>query len=650
MSRKVLNVNDDAAARYLMTNILRRGGYEVIEAHTGEEALRLAVDAKPDLVLLDVKLPDVSGLDVCRQLKTNPATRSLLVVQTSALYASGSRKAEGLDSGADAYLAQPIEAVELLATVRAVFRTQHAEEAERRAARSLQRTFDAIQDAVFLVQADGVIELCNDAAVKLLDCPASQLLNRQCVECLGGVVTESALEDLLHSARTGRRELETFFRSRHFRVSADPVMGDDGHVEGTVLLVKDVSEPKLLETELRRRAEQADTEARRKDEFLGMLAHELRNPLNAIGAATSILSRASSDAESGRLHAVIHRQTAALARMVDDLLDISRITRGQIQLRKSDLDVVSVVRQAVQGSQGILAARGQEVRLELPERAIRAFGDDLRLEQVLMNLLGNASKFSGPGALIHVSVKEIEEKGARVAELRVKDDGVGIPAHMLEAVFEPFVQVDQSLARSLGGLGIGLAMVRSLVQLHGGSVHAASRGAGRGTEMVVRLPMARAPQQSSELPLSSTRSRARDAAPLRIVVVEDNEDTLELVKLWLEMMGHEVQGAKDGRSGFELAMRVKPDVAMVDIGLPEISGYDVAQNIRAADGGKEIFLVAVTGYGRPEDRARALDAGFDAHIVKPLDEKALKQVLRPEEVAKRSPRLAAEGPASSVGT
>lgn len=621
----VLNVNDDAATRYVMTKILRRGGYEVLEAATGETALQIVHRQRPDLVLLDIKLPDTSGLEVCRRIKADPATAATLVIQTSATFASSDRKVEGLDSGAEAYLTQPIEPLELLATVRAVLRTRRAEIAAQRAANRLQRTFEAIQDAMFLVDRAGVVERCNDAAARLVERDRSRLIGASCVEVLKGIVASDRLSQMLDGAGAVRRELEARSGPRRWRLSADPVLDEDGAIEGTVLIVSDVTERRRLEEEARARAEELAEAARRKDEFLGMLAHELRNPLNAISAANSLLERGPVDGERARLCSIVSRQTQHLARLVDDLLEVSRITRGRLDLRKRPLDLGQLVRLATQGTQGLVAARQQALVVQLPDEPVIVDGDDLRLEQVVSNLLANASKYSEPRRTITVSLTPPRADGKAVTTLRVRDEGIGVPAEMLEAIFEPFVQVDQSLSRSLGGLGIGLTMVRSLVDLHGGRVWATSAGLGRGTEIVVELPVS---EEIAEAPASvASPLHAREGGSLRILVVEDNLDALELVRTWLEMLGHDVQGVSDGRSGLERALEERPDLALVDIGLPGLDGYEVAKSLRAADATRHTYLVALTGYGRPEDKARALDAGFDAWVVKPIDEEKLRKVL-----------------------
>jgi PAS domain S-box-containing protein len=631
----VLNVHDDAATRYLMSEILRGGDYTVLEAADGTSALRMVAQHRPDLVLLDIKLPDINGLEVCRRIKAD-ASSSTLVIQTSAAYASSDRKIEGLDSGADIYLAQPIDALELLATIRAVVRTRRAEEAERKAARRLHRTFDAIQDALLMVDVDGNIEECNGAVGRLIGRPCHELEGESCALALRGMVSQEQLDSLLRRARQGRHEMEANAGERWLRLSAYPVQREDGSSEGTVLLIADISEQKRIANELTARLEELDEASRRKDEFLGMLAHELRNPLHAISAASNLLDHANPPGMT-RPRDVIHRQVAVLARMVDDLLEVSRMTRGTLELRTRTVDLLHVVRQAAQGSRLVLDARSQQLVLSLPEGSFQLQGDDLRLEQVLMNLLANASKFSEPGSTITLELRERWDEQNRLAELVVRDQGIGIPRPMLSTIFEPFVQIDHSLARSLGGLGIGLSMAKSLVELHGGGVIAKSEGLGKGSEFIVHLPALPVSQQ----PQVDARSSPPKPAPansahgLRVLVIEDNEDTLELVQMWLRHIGHDVHGASDGTSGLELALTSKPDVALVDIGLPGMDGYEIARSVRASEEASDLYMVAVTGYGRPEDRARALDAGFDAYIVKPLDVVSLKGALESGAIAQR---------------
>lgn len=660
----VLNVNDDAPTRYLLSSILKRGGYTVEEASNGLEAVARARATRPDLVLLDVKLPDVNGLEVCRRLKTDPATSSLLVVLTSATFSSTTRKVEGLESGADAYLTQPVEAVELLATVRALLRTRAAEEGQRRLARKLQRTFDAIQDPVVLVDDAGLVAETNAAASERLGLMPSEALGRPVAAVLAPLLSAERVAALVEGARARRMEVEAEAPDgRHVRVSADPVPSDAGGSDGVVLIVSDVTERRLLERQLRDHAAELAEASRRKDEFLGMLAHELRNPLHAIGTAASVLEQTpSASDELLRVCGIIHRRTRGLARLVDDLLEVSRMTRGLLQLRTGPVDLVRVVREAAGGVRPTLEAKGQSLALALPDAPVPIQGDELRLEQIVSNLLTNASKFSPRGASVRLALEVVGVDGGRRAELRVVDDGVGIEPAMIRAIFEPFVQADQTLARSLGGLGIGLSMVKSLVELHGGSVTASSDGAGTGSTFVVRVPLVDAAPEAvaraSREDAPSSMRPASDGERLRVLVVEDNPDTLELMTAWLASLGHEPHGAPDGPAGLALAHATSPDVALLDVGLPGMSGYELAEHLRASPDLDACVLVAVTGYGRPEDRARALDAGFDAHVVKPLDAQVLKRLLAADALARiraerrgsaPAPR-AAEGVSGARGT
>ncbi len=489
---------------------------------------------------------------------------------------------------------------------------------ERRTTRRLQRTFSAIAEPLLFVDAKGNVELANEAAAQIQlhgggkrgggeashpsERDVEPLLGRSAVDVLAPLVGREAVVDLLRVGSPRRRELETTIHDRTLHVTADPIVDEAGHIEGTVLILHDISDRRRLEREQKVRAEELALSNRRKDEFLAMLAHELRNPLNAISVANTLLeSRLSGDGAGVKLCSTIHRQTANLARMVDDLLEVSRITRGLIQLRREPTDLLDAVKQAIHSCTQAMAARHQTLELDFPEAPVILDGDALRLEQIIANLLVNASKYSEPKTTISLAVRLLED---RHVEITVKDHGAGISADMLAAVFEPFVQAQQALSRSLGGLGIGLTMVQNLVRLHGGSVEASSAGVGMGSTFTVRLPLSVA-----AAPAGPTAHGSREPeepvppAALDILVVEDNVDTRELVELWLTNQGHRVTTSADGKTGLAMAEAIRPDIALVDIGLPGIDGYEVAKRLRSS-GVAETFLVAVSGYGRDEDRRR----------------------------------------------
>jgi signal transduction histidine kinase/ActR/RegA family two-component response regulator len=355
---------------------------------------------------------------------------------------------------------------------------------------------------------------------------------------------------------------------------------------------------------------------RERDQFLAMLGHELRNPLGNILLAVELLSR-DPDADPIAQHDLIRQQARHLTRIVDDLLDVARVTSGKVVLQREDLDLRDLVMRCVSVAATQVRSQGLSMRIEPSEGPLRVDGDRVRLEQVFGNLLGNAIKYTPRGG--HVVVSMGSEPGAAV--VRVRDDGVGLDHEMRTRLFELFAQSARTLDRSEGGLGVGLTLVRTLVELHGGAVEANSDGDGQGSELVVRIPLLAHPRPAP---------RPKPAAPRgkggRVLVVEDNPDTLQLMIALLDLLGHQGEGAADGLAGVERALALKPPIVLVDIGLPKLDGYGVAQRIRAALG-SEPLLVALNGYGQPEDRTRALESGFDVHITKPVDTAELQRVL-----------------------
>ncbi|APV48350.1 hypothetical protein BWI17_00800 [Betaproteobacteria bacterium GR16-43] len=358
---------------------------------------------------------------------------------------------------------------------------------------------------------------------------------------------------------------------------------------------------------------------RRKDEFLAMLAHELRSPLAPIRNAIEVL-RVSGTAEARLPWArdVIDRQSRQLMRIVDDLLDVSRITSGKIQLRTEDVDVGAVLASAVETSRPVVEERRHELSVTAPTKSMHVHGDFARIAQVLSNLLNNAAKYTPPGG--RISVAATEEAGHAV--FRVKDSGLGIPAPMLDGIFDLFTQLDTTLDRAQGGLGIGLTLVKRLVEAQGGRVEAASAGANQGSEFTVWLPLTKAPGSTVALPEPSKAIEAR-----RILIVEDHADTAQTLCTLIRLDGHEVHHASDGFAALEIAPSFRPDVALVDIGLPGMDGFEIARRMRQLECGRHCLLVAVTGYGQERDRLKALEAGFDHHLVKPVNIQVLAGVI-----------------------
>jgi len=367
----------------------------------------------------------------------------------------------------------------------------------------------------------------------------------------------------------------------------------------------------------RRRQYDAEDAIRLRDQFLAMLGHELRNPLGAIMLAMEMLNHIGGE-KGKKQRGVIDRQSRHLARLVDDLLDVSRVTAGKVTLQRVSLDLQEVLRRCVQGVEVAARAKSVEIAFRPSAEVLTMEADSVRLEQVFSNLLINAIKYSPARSSVEVSTSS--ENGAAV--VRVLDNGIGIPPDLIDRIFELFVQEESSLDRSQGGMGIGLTLVKRLVELHGGTVVAHSEGRNRGSEFVVRLPLAARPATVAE----ASRLPSAPLAPLRVVVIEDNADIRESLSDYLESLGHDVQTASDGPAGLAAILEHRPDVALVDIGLPQLDGYAVAHQVRAALG-NGILLVAVSGYGQVEDRQRAVEAGFNEHLTKPVPLPAFDEIL-----------------------
>jgi signal transduction histidine kinase/CheY-like chemotaxis protein len=402
--------------------------------------------------------------------------------------------------------------------------------------------------------------------------------------------------------------------------SAAPIRDPDGRVVGVVMVFRDVSE--------RRRSEQAFLDAdRRKDEFLATLAHELRNPLAPIRNAVQILMmKRPVDADLAWCREVIDRQARHMARLLDDLLDVSRITHNKIELRRERIDLSAVVQNAVETTRPMIDERHQQLSVRLPEAPLPIEADPIRLSQVFSNLLNNASKYSDDGGHVGLSC-ECREAGVVVS---VRDDGMGIAPEMLPRIFDLFSQAERGRARAQGGLGIGLSLARGLVELHGGTLEAKSSGIDRGSEFIVRLPMVG--ESTLEEPRAETDADGRPprTARRRVLIVDDLKDSADSLAILLRMMGHETHTAYDGEEGVAAAERLKPDAVLLDLGMPKLNGYEACEKIRARPWGRKTLLIAVTGWGQEDDRRRTERAGFDRHLVKPVDPDEVEKILEQE--------------------
>jgi CheY-like chemotaxis protein len=369
--------------------------------------------------------------------------------------------------------------------------------------------------------------------------------------------------------------------------------------------------------------EQALQEAdRRKDEFLATLAHELRNPLAPIRNAVELMRRANGEItllEQAR--SMLERQVAQMVRLVDDLLDISRITRGKLQLRKERVEVAAVLRSAVEATRPLIDAQAHQLTISLPSEPIHLDADPIRLAQIFSNLLNNAAKYTEKGGHIWLTAKREDSE----AVVSVRDTGIGIAAEHLPNLFEMFSQVEPALNRSQGGLGIGLSLVKGLTELHGGRVEAHSDGPGKGSEFIVRMGIVDKPVSALPQPVPGTKPHS--GPERRILVVDDNRDAADSLVMMLRMMGHETATAYDGIEAVQAAAAFRPDVVLLDIGLPKMNGYEAARHIRKQPWGSGMALIALTGWGQEGDKRRALEAGFDHHLTKPVEVVALERLI-----------------------
>jgi signal transduction histidine kinase len=619
---RVVWADDNADMREYVRRLLSVH-FEVEAVADGRAALAAVRARRPDLVLADVMMPQLDGFEVLRALRGEAETRTLPVILLSAR-AGEEARVEGLRAGADDYLTKPFSARELVARVTAQVQMARVRRAAEQAIRESEQAVRAERRFLQSLLGNapiGIAVVQGTALRYTLVNPAYQAIVGPDVPVLGRTVREVFPDAAERGAETGLREVLRTGQPWRVRDFETTIPGRAGLTwwDGEVLAVPDSPDSLLVlawEVTERKRTELALRAAdRAKDEFLAMLGHELRNPLGAIGSAIRVLhGAAQGDAVAARAHAVIDRQAAHLTRLVDDLLDIGRVTAGKVTLTRRPLDLAGVTTGVVQGWRA--AGRLARHRVTLEAAPVWVEADETRLEQIVANLLGNALKFTPADGAVTVRVSRQDGQ----AMLQVEDAGAGMPAELVGRVFDLFVQGVQTPDRAHGGLGIGLTLVRHLVERHGGTVTAASAGAGCGSTFTVRLPAIAAPPPAAPPPAS------RPSTPRRVLLVEDNDDAREMLRFVLEADGHAVLAAADGPQALALAATAAPDLALVDIGLPGLDGYEVARRLRASTS-RPLVLVALTGYGAPEDQARAIQAGFDLHLVKPVEPDALAALL-----------------------
>jgi len=557
----ILLVDDQPARLLTYQSVLSELGQNLVSARSGIEALEKLMREEFAVVLLDVSMPEMDGFEAARLIHEHPRFERTPIIFVTGVHMSELDRLKGYKVGAVDYVSIPV-VPEILRSKVAVLVELYCKRRELRALnRNLAEANERLAMANTALQAEKTREL---EALNVSLQQANAELERANAALQGEVTVRSRAEDALRQA------------DRH------------------------------------------------KDEFLAMLAHELRNPLAPIRNAVHLMRmKALQDPQMCLARDVIERQLSQLTRLVDDLLDVSRITRGKINLTRQPLKVSELIARAVETVEPIIQGRSQVLTVELPEQPPVVDGDCMRLTQAIANVLGNAAKYTDAGGSIVLQVCA----RARDVEIRVRDTGIGIPAEVLPKIFDLFTQLDQRMERPQSGLGIGLALVRRLVEMHGGSVSAHSEGAGRGSEFVICLPLmtpAVLPAVGDQLTAECQAARPQHR---RILVADDNLDALESLAALLALNGHEVHRAQDGAAALQAAMRHRPEVIFLDIGMPQMDGYEVARRIRAHEWGKELLLIAVTGWGQESDRQRSFAAGFDFHLVKPVDLEKLNQLL-----------------------
>ena len=482
---------------------------------------------------------------------------------------------------------------------------------------------ESADDAIIGKDLNGVITDWNSGAERLFGYSAAEAVGRP-VSMLIPSDRMNEEPDILRRIRSGETisHYETIRRRKdgtllNISLSVSPIHDAHGRIIGASKIARDIAGQKKMEQALR----EAD---RRKDEFLAMLSHELRNPLATIRNSVQLLRMDPGHAMQRKVLAPLERQVSTLTRLVDDLMDVSRVTMGRVELQRADVGIGRVLRDAAESVRRDMRDRGHSFKISIPATDVIVHADAVRLEQVVVNLLTNAAKYTSDGGTIELSA----ERDGEDAVLRVRDSGIGIQPELLEEVFELFSQGATTLDRAKGGLGIGLALVKYLVEMHGGSVQAKSDGPGTGSEFIVRLPAVAADEQAKRILQGALAAEGGvQEHALRVLVVDDNRDSADLQAALLQHNGHKVMTAYNGRDALEVAVSFRPEVILLDIGLPEVDGYEVAYRVRQQPELDGVVLVAMTGYGQPEDRQRSQAVGFDHHLVKPAEFADLQNIL-----------------------
>jgi PAS domain S-box-containing protein len=636
---RILIVEDEGIEALDLQQRVTGMGYTVLDiVSTGEEAIEKAGETLPDLVLMDIMLPgEIDGVTAAEQIRSR---FNLPVIYITA-YADEDTLQRAKVTEPYGYIVKPFRERELQITIDMALHKHEMGKKLRESAKWFSTTLKSIGDAVIATDKKGRITFMNPVAERLMGWKLEEVKSKKLTEVFNiiNMYSRQPAENpvtrvLLEGVTIGLANHTLLIAKDGTEIpiddSAAPIKDDQGNIVGVVLVFHDVTERIQTEAALRESEERYRTLAEelreadnRKNEFLAILSHELRNPLAAIQNSLNILDRTKPGSDQALLaKSIIDRQVRQLSHLVDDLLDITRITQKKIKLQRQRLELNELVRRTLEDHRSLFEKSGVRLEAELAPTPIFSNADGARLAQVVGNLLMNAAKFTDYGG--HTRVCLESDATQQQAIIRVIDTGIGLAPETLPRLFRPFMQAETTLDRSRGGLGLGLALSKGLVELHGGKLKANSAGIGKGAEFVVCLPLeetaSNEEQPSITLEIAHPNRR-------RVLIIDDIVDVADTLRDLIKLNDHEVAVAYNGPEGLAKAREFQPEVLLCDIGLPKMNGYDIAKAIRQDETLKGIFLVALTGYAMPEDLQRATEAGFDYHLAKPVDLDELNRML-----------------------
>ncbi|WP_315127796.1 response regulator [Comamonas antarctica] len=628
----VLVVDDNPVTCYATSRALRAAGFRTLEAGTGQEALDLSL-GDISAVVLDVHLPDIGGFEVCRAMREREATSALPIVHLSAAFIAETDKVAGLDAGADAYLTHPAEPAMLVATVQALVRARLAEDRVHHSEAKFRSIYEQAQSGIALIDEQGRFVDANPAMLEMMGRGAEEVLGRPLTD-----FSAPGHEEQIQRIGTPQnvqplwREEVVFLDAQGNLLHLEWSMAPSADGELRVAAVSNVSNRIQLEQERkllleREQAARAAAErySRSKDDFVAVLSHELRNPLSAIMMNVHQLLRKSPPPEFARSLDAIKRNASTQARIISDILDVSRINSGKLALEREWIEPAALISSSLDSLKAMMEAKRLTLRLDTHTRGIKAFLDPARFQQIFWNILNNAIKFSNEGGALEVGLE------ARDSDLvlTVRDHGKGIEAQFLDRIFEKFTQAATPGSRTAGGLGLGLSIVKHLVDLHSGQISVTSPGLGQGATVTVLLPQGQSESPHQEPGWTGLGDDADMLPGVRILVVEDDTEAANLLVLILQERGATVSMAGDYDAAMASLQAQGADVIVSDIGLPGKDGYDLIREVRASQQAfSRVPAVALTAFGREADRQLALEAGFDHHLAKPLQPQKLLDAIK----------------------